>query len=78
MMECSCGGVVVEGKSCYRASGERYCYILEDIPAYRCTRCGKVLFEDDVVDRIKKLVNRIERESNEITTGKSSIHSYDY
>ncbi len=77
-MECSCGGVLIEGKSCYRASAENYCVIIENIPAFQCTRCGKVLFKDETVEKIKKIENRLEREIGEIVTGRASVHSYDY
>jgi YgiT-type zinc finger domain-containing protein len=77
-MECSCGGALIEGKSCYRVSEEHFLFIIEDIPAYRCTRCDRVLFKDDIVEKLQKLVKKIDRESKEILTGKPSIHSYDY
>ncbi len=77
-MECTCGGVLVEGKSCYSASGEDFYVVLENIPAFQCMRCGKVLFSEEVASRIQKLVKRMERESREIATGAPSIHSYDY
>lgn len=76
-MECSCGGIVVEGKSCYRVSEEHFCFILEDIPAFECQRCGKVLFSDEVVDKIHKLVRKIKRESEEIITGRPSVNLYE-
>lgn len=77
-MECSCGGVLDEGRSCYRVSRENFYFVIEDIPAFKCTRCGKILVEDDVIERIKKLVNKIERETGEIISGKPPIHTYDY
>ncbi|HPB81682.1 MAG TPA: hypothetical protein PK200_06560 [Spirochaetota bacterium] len=77
-MECSCGGVIIEGKSCYSVSTEQFYFVLEDVPAYQCTRCGKVLFGEDVAEKIQKLVRKIERDSSEIITGKPSVHSYDY
>ncbi len=77
-MECSCGGILTEGKSCYRVSGENFLLIIEDIPAYQCERCGKVLVQDDVIEKVQALVKKIERETKEIVTGKPSVHSYDY
>ena len=77
-MECGCGGAVTEGKSSYRVSEEDFCFILDNIPAFKCVRCGKVLFSDEVVDKIQKLVNRIKRESSEIVTGHPSVNLYDY
>ncbi len=77
-MDCDCGGTLIEGKSCYNAGSDNFYLLLENLPAFQCTRCGKVLFKDDTVERVKKLINRIERETSEISTGKSSVHSYDY
>lgn len=77
-MECKCGGALIEGKSCYQISKDNFYFLIEGIPAFQCTRCGKVLFKDEVVEKIKKLENRIEKETKEIITGKYSIHTYDY
>lgn len=77
-MECSCGGALVEGTSSYRISGDDYFLLLDNIPAYRCMRCDKVLFEDAVVEKIQRLVNRIERDSAEISTGTPSTRLSDY
>ncbi|HOA06387.1 MAG TPA: YgiT-type zinc finger protein [Spirochaetota bacterium] len=77
-MECSCGGAVTEGKSSYRVSEDNFCFILDNIPAYKCTRCGKVLFSDETVEKIQKLVGRIKRDSSEIVTGRPSVNLYNY
>ncbi len=77
-MECSCGGAVTEGKSSYRVSEDNFCFILDNIPAYKCTRCGKVLFSDETVEKIQKLVGRIKRDSAEIVTGRPSVNLYNY
>jgi len=77
-MECTCGGALIEGKSTYSISRDNFSFILEDIPAYKCTRCDKVLFTDETVERIQKLVNRIERDSAEIVNGQPSMNLYEY
>lgn len=77
-MECECGGALIEGKSSYRASDDNYTFILDNIPAFKCTRCDKVLFQDDTVDKIKKLEKRIQKETKEIITGQASVNLYDY
>lgn len=76
--ECTCGGALLEGKSTYRASGDDYSLILENIPAYKCTRCDKVLFDEEVVARVQKMVNRVDRDVREIISGQDSVHLYDY
>jgi len=77
-MECSCGGAVTEGKSSYRVSEDNFCFIFDNIPAYKCTRCGKVLFSDETVEKIQKLVGRIKRDSAEIVSGRPSVNLYNY
>jgi len=77
-MECKCGGALIEGKSSYSVSKKYFSLILEDIPAFKCTRCDKVLFDEEVVDKIQKLVNRAERDVKEIVSGAPSTNLYDY
>lgn len=77
-MECKCGGFLMEGKSSYRTNRDSFTFILENIPAYKCTRCDKVLFDEITADKIKKLENRIDRECKEIISGEISVNLYDY
>jgi YgiT-type zinc finger domain-containing protein len=77
-MECSCGGALIEGRSTYKLNEDDFYFVLENIPAFQCTRCGKVLFKDETVEKIRKLENRLKRETTEIITGKCSVRSYDY
>ncbi|MBN1532601.1 MAG: YgiT-type zinc finger protein [Spirochaetes bacterium] len=77
-MECTCGGALIEGKSSYSVSRDNFSFILDNIPAYKCTRCDKILFTEEVVERIQKLVNRIERDTAEIVSGVPSTNLYDY
>lgn len=78
-MNCShCGGVLIPGKSSYSTSEDHFTFILEDIPAYQCERCKKVLFTDETVDKIQKLVRKIKKDSNEIVNNKMSTNLYEY
>ncbi len=77
-MQCRCGGVLVEGKSTYRASKKNFSFILENIPAFKCLRCEEVSFSEETEKKIQRLVNKIERDTNEIVTGKASMNLYDY
>lgn len=77
-MECSCGGALIDGKTTYRVSKKNFSLILENIPAFKCTRCDKILTAEDTSDKIQQLVNRIERETKEIVTGTPSSNLYDY
>ena len=77
-MECDCGGVLIEGKTSYRVSKKNFTFIFDNIPAYKCTRCDKVLFDEERADKIQKLVNKIEKETREIVSGEPSTNLYDY
>jgi YgiT-type zinc finger domain-containing protein len=77
-MDCECGGALIDGKSSYRVSKKYFSLIIDEIPAFKCTRCDKVLFSEETVDGIQKLVNRIERDTKEIITGKPSSSLYEY
>lgn len=77
-MECECGGVPIEGKSSYSVSNEMFTFIIQDLPAYKCMRCSKVLFTEETVEKVKKLVRKIERETAEIITGRVSVNLRDY
>lgn len=77
-MQCKCGGVLIEGKSTYRTSKKNFSFILENVPAYKCMRCDEVMFSEAVKDKLQQVVNRIERDTDEIITGRPSANLYDY
>ncbi len=77
-MNCDCGGALIDGKSSYRVSKKNFSFIIDNIPAFKCTRCDKVLYSEETADKIQKLVQRIERDTKEIVTGTPSINLYDY
>ena len=77
-MECDCGGALVDGKTTYRVSKKNFSFIFENIPAFKCTRCDAVLFDETSTEKIKKLVNMIERDTNEIISGLPSAKLYEY
>jgi len=77
-MECDCGGALIEGKTSHRVSKPNFTFILDNIPAFKCTRCDKVLTDDETVEKIRKLVNRIERDTSEIVSGTPSANLFDY
>jgi hypothetical protein len=70
--------VLIEGKSTYRNSAKNFTFILENVPALKCLRCDEIKFTDEALKKIKTLINRIERDSNEIVSGKPSHNLYDY
>ena len=77
-MQCKCGGVLIEGKSTFRRSDKNFTFILENVPALKCLRCDEIKFTDKALEKINTLINRIERDANEIVTGRASSNLYDY
>ena len=77
-MQCRCGGVLIEGKSTYRNSSKYFTLILENVPTFKCMRCDEAQYSEETRDKLQNMVNRIERESKEIVTGKPSSNLYDY
>jgi YgiT-type zinc finger domain-containing protein len=77
-MNCKCGGVLIDGKSTYRKSSKNFTFILENVPAFKCMRCDEVQYSEETKDKLQKMMNRLERDSNEIVTGKPSSNLYDY
>lgn len=77
-MNCKCGGVLIEGKSTYRKSSKNFTFILENVPALKCMRCDEVQYPEATKDKLQNMINRLERDSNEIVTGKPSSNLYDY
>ena len=77
-MQCKCGGVLIEGKTTFRTSNKNFTFILENVPAKKCMRCDEVQISEETNDKLQKLANRIERDTNEIVTGRPSANLYDY
>jgi YgiT-type zinc finger domain-containing protein len=77
-MQCECGGALLDGKSSHSVSRDNFSIIIDNIPAYKCTRCDRILFDEEVVEKIQKLVNKVERDVNEVISGKPSANLYDY
>ena len=41
-------------------------------------RCDEVQYSEETKDKLQNMINRLERDSNEIVTGKPSSNLYDY
>ena len=73
-MQCHCGDKLIEGRSSYRISKNNLCLIIDNIPAYKCQKCGNVLFSSKIIKKINKLVNTAKKEVSEIVTEKTPAH----
>ncbi len=67
-----------EGRTSFRTSKKNFSLILENIPAVTSPENDEDGLSDQIRNRIQKLVNRIERDSNEIITGRPSHNLFDY
>lgn len=41
--------------------------IIKDVPANVCTQCGERYFEDDVMEKLEKIIDNVKKISVEIT-----------
>ena len=63
-MECfQCKGKMVRGNAPYSADRNGYHISWESIPAWVCTQCGEVLFEENEVNHIQKALEKIDHET---------------
>jgi len=62
----------------FRKSTKDFTLIIENVPAARGTSYDDEEASPESVEKIKKLLNRIERDSSEIITGRPSSNLYDY
>jgi hypothetical protein len=67
-----------EVRTSFRKSTKNFTFIMEHVPAAKGTASDDEEVDAEASALIKKLVNTIERDSNEIITGKPSVSLYDY
>lgn len=68
------GGVTTS----FRKSTKNFTLIIEYVPAAKGSASDDEEVDTEANEKIKKLINLIERDSNEIITGKHSPNLYDY
>ena len=63
-MECLyCKGKMVKGSAPFSADRNGYHISWESIPAWVCSQCGEVLFEDNEVNHIQKALQQVDHET---------------
>lgn len=55
-----CDGDMKKGETTYTANREGYHLLVDDVPAWICTQCGEVYFEEDEVDLIQDMLKEID------------------
>lgn len=41
-------------------------------------RCDEIIFAESANEKIQAIVNRLERDTNEVVSGRPSVNLYDY
>ena len=67
-MECfMCKGELIEKKVNYMVDLEKTIIIIKDVPAKVCDQCGEQYFDDETLQNIEKIVNKLKDLSTEVT-----------
>ena len=60
-MECYyCKGEMKRGSTTYTINKKGYHLLIDDVPAWICSRCREVYFEDDAVDAVQEVIKGID------------------
>ena len=62
-----CGGEMERGKTPYHYDEENIHIILDEIPAWVCTQCGEVYFEEKDVNSIQDFIRTVHTQAGKIT-----------
>lgn len=55
-----CGGEMERSMSTYTVDRKGYHLFIKEIPAYICTQCGEKYFDEEEVEAIQKLIQKVE------------------
>ncbi len=67
MMKClCCQGELEQKKISYSANRNGYHLIIDDVPAWVCTQCGKPLFDEPTVEAIQAILAEIDVQPNRL------------
>ena len=63
-----CEGEMEKGSSTYTVDRKGYHLFIKEIPAYTCTQCGEKYFDEEEVEAIQKLIQKVETGLAEVRT----------
>lgn len=64
-MECHfCSGEMKKGKTTYTLNRSGYHLLIDDVPAWICSQCNEVYFEESAVDSIQNIVRSLNAQVN--------------
>ena len=68
MMECLyCKGKLVKSSAPFNIDRNGYHITWESIPAWVCSQCGEVLFEDKEVEHIQNVLKKLDEETKQLS-----------
>lgn len=66
-MNCTkCQGKMEKKTAPYRIDRKGYHLVLDAIPAWLCTQCGEVYFEEAEVDSIQKVIQSLDTQTEKL------------
>jgi len=66
-MRCSlCGASMIEGKIKHIVDLGKQTIIIKDVPALVCHQCGASFLDDEVVEKLEKIVDELLKNKTEI------------
>jgi YgiT-type zinc finger domain-containing protein len=64
-MKCiQCRGLLRRGSAPFHADRKGYHLVMDSVPAWVCSQCGEVYFEDKAVDSIQKALRSLDSQSS--------------
>ena len=70
-MKCHfCSEEMKKGKTTYTVNRHNYHLIIDDVPAWICSQCGEVYFEETEVDAIQEMIKSVDLTSGNIIKSK--------
>ncbi len=67
-MKCfMCKGDLIEKDVNYLVDLDRSIIIIKSVPARVCSQCGEKFFDDDVAEKLEKMVNQLKELNTEVT-----------
>lgn len=61
-----CDEEMKKGKTTYPVNKHNYHLITDDVPAWICSQCGEVYFEEDEVDAIQEMIKSVDAGSAKV------------
>lgn len=62
-----CKGDLIEKDVNYLVDLDRSIIIIKSVPARVCSQCGEKFFDDDVAEKLEKMVNQLKELNTEVT-----------